>query len=70
MGSYVRSILVEDASGSQFQMHEFLVRERVFDYVRKRRRFALDTGEPAEAAGHRTFRLTATGETLVRAARG
>lgn len=67
MGSYVRSILVEDASGAQFQMHEYLVRERVFDYVRKRRRFQLDTGEHAEEADRHTFRVIATGETLVRA---
>jgi hypothetical protein len=66
----MRSILVEDASGAQFQVHEFIVRERVFDYVRKRRRFQLDTGEPAEEADPHTFRVLATGETLVRARNG
>ena len=70
MGSYVRSILVEDASGARFQMHEYLVRERVFDYIRKRRRFTLDTGEHAEIADAHTFRLIRTGETLVRAPNG
>lgn len=67
MGSYVRSILVLDASGAQFQVHEFLVRERVFNFIRKHRRFRLDTGEPAEEVDPHTFRLTSTGETLVRA---
>jgi hypothetical protein len=51
-------------------VHEFIVRERVFDYVRKRRRFQLDTGEPAEEADPHTFRVLATGETLVRARNG
>ncbi len=66
VGSYVRSVLVEDASGAQFQIHEYLMREPVFGYARKRRRFELDTGEPAELADGRTFRIVGTGETLVR----
>ena len=70
MGKYVRSIRVEDASGAQFQMHEFLVRERVFGYVRRRRHFQLDTGELAEEADSHTFRVIATGETLVRSFNG
>lgn len=65
MGKFVRSIRVEDASGAQFHMHEFLIREPVFGYVRKRRHFELDTGEEAEPADARTFRVVATGETLM-----
>jgi len=51
-------------------MHEFLVRERVFGYVRRRRHFQLDTGELAEEADSHTFRVIATGETLVRSFNG
>jgi len=65
VGNYVRSVLVEDASGAQFQVHEFLLRERVFDYIRKRRHFELDTGEIAEPVDAKTFRLKATGEPLM-----
>lgn len=66
MKKYVRTILVEDASGAQFQMHEYLRRERVFRYLRKRQCFRLDTGEPAEIADANTFRLISTGETMMR----
>jgi hypothetical protein len=59
-------VLVEDASGAQFQVHEYLMREPLFGYARKRRRFELDTGEPAEVGDAQTFRIIATGETLVR----
>jgi hypothetical protein len=69
MGKYVRSIRVEDASGAQFQMHEFLIREPVFGYVRKRRRFELDTGELATRVCERTFAIAASGETLRRVGR-
>ena len=65
MESYVRSILVEDASGAQFQVHEFLLHERVFDYIRKRRHFELDTGEVAEPLDANTFRVKETGEPLM-----
>lgn len=70
MTSYVRSILVEDASGAQFEMHEFVVRRGVLDYVRKRTRFALDTGEEAEPVDGNTFRLTGTGEAFARVHEG
>jgi hypothetical protein len=46
-------------------MHEFLIRERVFGYVRKRRRFELDTGEEAEPSGEALFRVKGTGEPLM-----
>ena len=63
--SFVRSALVEDASGAQFEMHEFLIREPIFGYIRKRRRFELDTGEIAEPVDANTFRVKATGEPLM-----
>jgi hypothetical protein len=47
-------------------VHEYLLREPVFGYARKRRRFELDTGELAEVGDAQTFRIIATGETLVR----
>jgi len=65
-GSYVHSILVEDATGAPFEVHEFLVRERFFYMIRKRRQFELDTGESAERVDGDTFRVVGTDQTLVR----
>lgn len=67
VGKFLRSIRVEDANGAQFDLHEFLIRERVFGYLRRRRRFVLDTGEPADLVDAETFRLRTTGEVFVRA---
>ena len=66
MRKYVRSIRVEDASGAQFHIHEYLVRERLFGYVRKRRYFQLDTGERMEQVDPNAFRVVRTGEVLMR----
>ena len=51
----MRAILVEDACGAQFQLHEFRDRRGVFDFVRKARRYQLDTGEQAELVDDNTF---------------
>jgi hypothetical protein len=59
---YVGSIRVEDASGAQFDLHEFLVR----NWICKARMFELDTGEPARCVDDNTFALVSTGEPLVR----
>ena len=66
MGSFVRSILVEDADGAQFQLHEYLVSKSFFGLARKVKRFELDTGEQAQCIDEDTFALIATGERLRR----
>jgi hypothetical protein len=63
--TFVQRILVEDASGAQFEMYEFLVRRRVFGFVRSERRFELDTGEAAERVDENCFGLLTTGERLL-----
>jgi hypothetical protein len=61
LGQYVRSIRVEDASGAQFEVHEFLVR----GFIRRSRYYELDTGEPARLLQDNTYALLTTGERLV-----
>ena len=62
MESYSGRILVEDASGARFYVHEYRGR-RTFLRIR---RFVLDTGEPVRRAGARGFVIDATGELLTR----
>jgi len=57
---YLRRIRVEDASGCQFDVHEF--RAGVF-----RRRYLLDTGETVTRIDDDSYVVDRTGETLVRA---
>jgi len=59
---YVRSIRVEDASGAQFELHEFVIGA----WIWKRQRLQLDTGELARAIDPDTFALLSTGEHFVR----
>jgi hypothetical protein len=59
--SYVRSIRVEDASGAQFELHQFEKRR----FITKARWFQLDTGERAQLMDDETFALITTGERLM-----
>jgi hypothetical protein len=60
--SYSGRILVEDASGARFYVHEYRGR-RTFLRVR---RYMLDTGEEVRRVDGETFVITGTGERLVR----
>ena len=60
--SYTGRILVEDASGARFYVHEYRGR-RTFLRVR---RYMLDTGEPVRRIDGKCFAIVATGETLMR----
>jgi hypothetical protein len=60
--SYSGRILVEDASGARFYVHEYRGR-RTFLRVR---RFMLDTGEQVRRVDARSFVIAATGERLTR----
>jgi len=53
---------VEDASGAQFELHEFVVRR----WIRRARLFKLDTGEPVRLVDENSFALVSTGEPLMR----
>ena len=64
LNKYVRSIRVEDASGAQFELHEFVVPR----WIWKARRFELDTGEAACPVDDNTFELVNTGERFTRVA--
>lgn len=66
MTTYVRSILVEDASGAQFMLYEFHDSGPIMSLFREERRFVLDSGELAEVEDDNTFVLKRTGERLVR----
>ena len=62
MESYSGRILVQDAEGSRFYVHEYRGR-RTFLRVR---RYMLDTGEPVRRIDSETFVITTTGERLTR----
>ena len=62
MESYTGRILVEDASGARFYVHEYRGR-RTFRSVR---RYMLDTGEQVRRIDANCFAIVATGETLIR----
>ena len=59
---YVGRILVEDASGCRFEVHEYSKRSLFVDV----RSFALDTGEVLSLVDPDTFLIRTTGEFLVR----
>jgi hypothetical protein len=60
--SYTGRILVEDASGARFYVHEYRGR-RTFLHAR---RYMLDTGEPVRRIDSKFFAIVATGEKLMR----
>jgi hypothetical protein len=60
--SYLGRILVEDATGARFYVHEYRGR-RTFLRVR---RYMLDTGEPVRRVDAHSFVIEATGEKLTR----
>lgn len=62
MESYSGRILVEDASGARYYVHEYHGR-RTFLRVR---RYMLDTGEVVRRLDRRTFVIVETGEPLKR----
>jgi hypothetical protein len=62
----MRSILVEDASGAQFILYEFVDRGPIMSLFREEKRFQLDTGELAERVDENTFAVISTGERLMR----
>ncbi|MFL6733037.1 MAG: hypothetical protein ACJ8EH_01950 [Sphingomicrobium sp.] len=57
---YVGRILVEDASGCRFEIHQYRER-RLLSRVT---RFALDTGEEVQRLDANTFLIASTRETL------
>lgn len=61
MRAYAGSIMVEDASGARFQIHEYKW-GRLWPRAPQ---FRLDTGELARRIDRNTFELIATGETFV-----
>lgn len=64
MESYSGGVLVEDASGSRFYVHEYRGR-RTFLPVR---RYVLDTGEQVRRVDGDSFEIVTTGERLIRVA--
>lgn len=62
MESYSGHVLVEDASGARFYVHEYRGRRTFF----RARRYMLDTGESVRRIDSRTFEITTTGERLMR----
>jgi hypothetical protein len=66
--SYLRSIVVEDASGAQFILYEFAERGPLMSLFRQASRFELEPGEVALWVDENTFVVRSTGETLMRVA--
>ena len=62
MESYSGRILVEDADGSRFYVHEYRGR-RTFLLTK---RYMLETGEQVQRVDARTFEIVRTGERLTR----
>jgi hypothetical protein len=60
--SYSGGILVEDAEGSRFHVHEYRGRRTLF----RARRYVLDTGESVRRLDAHTFVVERTGERLMR----
>ncbi len=63
MESYSGRILVEDADGSRFYVHEYSGRRTFF----RVRRYMLETGEDVRRVDAQTFEIVRTGELLTRA---
>lgn len=64
MENYSGRILVEDASGARFYVHEYRRRRLVM----AARRHVLDTGEKVRQLDRHTFEIVPTGEKLTRVA--
>jgi predicted nucleotidyltransferase len=62
--SYAGRILVEDASGTRFYVHEYRGRRTFVAF----RRYMLDTGEDVRRINGHDFEIVATGERLIRVA--
>jgi hypothetical protein len=60
--NYSGRVLVEDASGARFYVHEYRGRRMVLPF----RRYMLDTGEQVRRIDDRTFEIVPTRERLVR----
>jgi len=60
--SYSGHILVEDASGTRFYVHQYRGRRTLL----RTTRYMLDTGESVRRVDDRNFVIEKTGETLVR----
>jgi hypothetical protein len=61
--SYTGRILVEDASGARFYVHEYRGRRM----LARTKRYMLDTGEAVRPLDDDTFEIATTGERLTRA---
>ena len=59
---YKGNILVEDAVGCRFELHEYRERRLLLMI----RRYMLDTGETVHRINKDTFRIMGTGEVMVR----
>ncbi|HET9144650.1 MAG TPA: hypothetical protein VG434_03990 [Sphingomicrobium sp.] len=64
MDSYSGRVLVEDASGARFYVHEYRGRRMVLPV----KRYMLDTGEQVRRIDGKSFEIVATGERLIRVA--
>jgi hypothetical protein len=64
--SYSGRILVEDASGARFFVHEYRGRRTFL----RTNRYMLDTGEPVRRDDAHSFSIVATGEKLMRVEEG
>ena len=61
MSVYTGTVMVEDASGARFYIHEY----RRWRFIAWTQCFKLDTGDAARRLDAETFEIIATGETLV-----
>jgi hypothetical protein len=59
---YVGSLIVEDASGARFQLHEY----RGTRFFKRVRDFVLDTGDRVKWVDVNRYQIVATGEMLRR----
>jgi len=64
LDSYSGRVLVEDASGARFYVHEYRGRRMVLPV----KRYMLDTGEQVRRIDGKSFEIVATGERLIRVA--
>ena len=66
MDSYSGRVLVEDASGARFYVHEYRGRRMVLPV----KRYMLDTGEQVRRVDNDSFEIIKTGERLTSVADG
>lgn len=62
MVDYAATHVVEDASGGRFQLYEY----RGHSFLRKVRKFVLDTGEPVKRLDFDHYVIATSGEPLMR----